>query len=174
MVKKLRLLYVFFIIICCIFVCNKVYAVNDNSIEETIGVVDENDKDMTYMPMRMGGNYGWIDANLKYDNCKYAIRLPANNGEKYEDTIIVDGLGTFKFEKKVDSFYSPNGYLEPIAKYVYKADITDKSILENCQDREYKLKIKNLTTGNYQDLSLSLHFFKDQFNGNANLSYKRI
>lgn len=174
MIKKVKLLCVFFVIICSIFICDKVYAVNDESIYRSIGIVNENGKDMTYMPMRMGGDYGWIDSNLNYENCKYSIRLPADNGEKYEDTIIVDGLGTFKFEEKVDSFYSPNGYLEPFAVYVYKADIIDKSILKNCKDKEYKLKIKNLSTGNYQELTLSLEFFKDQFNNNANLSYKRI
>lgn len=174
MVKNLKLLCAFLIILSSILFCNKIYAVTNDCIEETIGIVDENGKDMTYMPMRMGGNYGWIDTNLKYDNCKYAIRLPADNGEKYEDTIIVEGLGTFKFSEKVDSFYSPNGYLEPFAKYVYKADIIDKSILKNGKDKEYSLKIKNLATGNYQDLSLSLNFFEDQFNSNSNLSYKRI
>lgn len=174
MVRKIKLLCAFLIILSSIVFCNKIYAVTDKSIEETIGIINESGKDMTYMPMRMGGNYGWINADLEYNNCKYAIRLPADNGEKYEDEIVIDGLGTFKFKEKVESFYSPNGYLEPFAKYVYTAEITDNSTLENCQDTEYKLKIKNLSTGNYQDLYLSLQFFKDQFDTNANLSYKRI
>jgi hypothetical protein len=173
MSKKIKILFMMLLIICSICSYNKVYATNNSSISETIGIIDENGNDMTYMPGRMGGNYGWIDTNLKYENCKYAIRLPAENEEQYEDTIIIEGLGTFKFEQKVDSFYSPNGYLENVSKYIYTADITDYSILEAGKDKEYNLKIKNITTGDYQELCLTLSFFTDQFESNANLSYKR-
>lgn len=172
MKKTLKSFLILLIVVFSMLICNNVFATENEIKEVGYEIIDKNETTQTMLPPNSGGFNAYIDSSLNYQECKFLVELEGEKNCQYEDSFTIDNLGTFKKTENLtitDMFGSKYTY-----DVVYITDITDQSILKTGKFTSKKFKVKNLTTGNYEDFKINLLCFKNQFGSNANLSINGV